>query len=87
MMQLKTGDTIALVGNSNPQTNPQEIEQLCRLLQNMGVIIVKSPLLFDEATTNASKKATVLQSYLKIRPSKLFLIFPVAIVPIACCLI
>jgi muramoyltetrapeptide carboxypeptidase LdcA involved in peptidoglycan recycling len=63
MMQLKTGDTIALVGNSNPQTNPQEIEQLCRLLQNMGVIIVKSPLLFDEATTNASKKATVLQSY------------------------
>lgn len=62
-MQLKTGDTVALVGNSNPQTNPQEIEQLCQLLQNMGVIIIKSPFLFDEATTNASKKATVLQSY------------------------
>lgn len=62
-MQLKKGDTVALVGNSNPQTKPAEVEQLVYLLQAMGLDVQTSPLLFDTATTNTKAKATVLQDY------------------------
>ena len=63
MLHLKKGDTIALVANSNPQTNPKEIAQLCTLLQTLDLKVAVSPLLFDSATTNSEAKAQLLQTY------------------------
>lgn len=63
MFQLKSGDTIALVGNSNPQGNPTIVAELQQCLAPFELKIVASPLLLDTSWTNSEAKAQIMHQY------------------------
>ncbi len=59
------GDTIALVGNSNPlpASEKETVRQLTAVLNKLGIEVAESPLLFSRSTRHYQEKAAILNQY------------------------
>ncbi len=60
---LEKGNRVALVANSDPNENPQEVAQLEDILKKFGLSVEVSPLLYDQSTGNFREKARVTNAY------------------------
>lgn len=64
MMQLKPGDTIAFVGNSDYPSHPDETNELRELVESLGLQVKISPLLWHP-TNDGKAKAEVMHTYFR----------------------
>lgn len=64
-MRIKPKDKrkVALVGNSDPRTNLQEVYDIKEILEKLGLDVILSPTLQENTLFNTGEKAEIMNQY------------------------